>query len=124
MQLVRRHLAWVICGWLACQFTGLAAAPVVLWRVTAAHAGEECDCPLDPGATCPMHHKARDENACKLRSAFGSSEQALFALAGGSGVLPESTVTVSAFVPGAVVPVTRPSAILRAHRPESPPPRA
>jgi hypothetical protein len=124
MQLFRRHLVWVVCGWLVCQLAGVAAAPIMLLGATATHDEQECDCPVAPGQACPMHHSGKHDTTCKMRNAFGGPEAALFALSGGFGVLPRSTVTVSAFIPGAVVLIGRPSAILRAHRPESPPPRA
>ena len=124
MQVFRRHLAWVVCAWLTCQLAGVAAAPIMLWGTTAAHDEQECDCPLLPGQACPMHHNGKHDTTCKMRNAFGGSDAALFALSGGFGVLPPSTVTVSTFAPGAVVPLGGPSAVTRAHRPESPPPRA
>jgi hypothetical protein len=124
----RRHLVWVVCGWLACQLAGVAAAPVLLWTGVAAHDDEACDCPLLPGQACPMHrgakHDSRPDTTCKLRSAFDGPDAALFSLSGGSGILPAPTRPVGALVPGAIVPPLTTSAISRASLPEAPPPRA
>jgi hypothetical protein len=128
MSAVRGHLSWVIAGWLACQFAG-AVAPLALhvFRTPSA-SHDDCDCPIAPGQACPMHHKSEQKNeadrTCKIRNASGGPEAALLAQAGGIGLLPPSTGTVSAFVQCASVRTPTPSAILRAHRPESPPPRA
>ena len=123
MKVFRRHLMWVICGWLTCQLVGVAAAPVMLWGATA-HDDQECDCPLLPGQTCPMHHNGKHDTTCKMRNAFGGAEAALFAMTGGFGVLPTPTVTVSAFHPGASVRTEAPFEIAHPFVPEAPPPRA
>jgi hypothetical protein len=124
MRAVRSHLSWVIAGWLACQFAGMAA-PLAMHALSAPSGShDECDCPIAPGQACPMHHTGEGDRTCKIRNASGGSEAALLAQAGGIGLLPPSTVTVSAFVQCASVRTETPSAILRAHRPESPPPRA
>ena len=125
MSFVRRYLVLVAGGFLAIQVALVAAAPAVLWQVSAAHGDQECDCPLDAGATCPMHHRiSSGDTACKLRNAFGASDQALSVLTGGAGVLPASTASVSAFDPGA--PVRTPSfiAVSRVSVPDAPPPRS
>ena len=124
MFVFRRHLAWLVGGWLACQFAGIAAAPVMLWRVAATHEGEVCDCPLAPGAVCPMHHTLKHDGTCKMRNAFGGSAEALLALAGGNGVLPPNTVHVNVFQPGEVVGMPATVSISRAFVPDAPPPRA
>jgi hypothetical protein len=123
MTVVRRHLGFVICLWLASQATALSVAPVALWR--AAHGEQECDCPIEAGATCPMHHSSRDDDGtCKLRRAFGSSDRALVALMGGLGLLPPSTLTVNIFEPRSAVVTFFSPVISRASIPDSPPPRA
>jgi hypothetical protein len=126
---VRRRLAWVACGWLACQLAGVVAAPVVLWHLAASNDDRDCDCPVAPGQACPMHHGGnhegrQDTSTCHLRNAFPTSDAALLSLSGGSGILPRPTTTVSVFDAGAVVLSGTPSAVLRVYRPESPPPRA
>ena len=124
MVAVRSHLSWVIAGWLACQFAGVAA-PLALHAIsTSSGSHDECDCPIAPGQACPMHHTGEGDRTCKIRNASRGSEATLLAQAGGIGLLPPSTVTVSTFQPGDIVRAATPCAILRAHRPESPPPRA
>jgi hypothetical protein len=127
MSFVRRHLAWIVCGWLAGQMAGLAAAPLALCcqSAPAAHDdGQKC-CPgLLLGQVCPMHHTREGDRTCKMRSACGPSDAALVALSGGLGVLPPATALVNAFALGDVLGAAAPSAIARAYRPESPPPRA
>ena len=114
---------WVVCGWLACQLVGVAAAPVTLWGAID-HDDQECDCPLLPGQTCPMHHNGKHDTTCKMRNAFGGAEASLFALTGGFGVLPTPTTTVSAFHPGAAVRTDAAFVIAQPFVPEAPPPRA
>ena len=126
MHALRRHLSCVIACWLACQMAGVAAAPLALYTASAPsgdHA-EKCECPVAPGQACPMHRTREGDRTCKMRNASGGSEAALLAPAGGAGVLPTPTVTVSAFDPGAIVLVATPAAIVRIPVPESPPPRA
>src|SRR5438046_1009334 len=99
MRALRRHLPWAIAGWLACQMAGLTAAPLALSGAHASPADhdEKCDCPVAPGQACPMHHTREGDRTCKIRHAFGGSDAALLALAGGVGVLPRPTASVSAF---------------------------
>jgi hypothetical protein len=123
MRVLRRHLVWVVCGWLACQLVGVAAAPIMLWGATA-HDDQECSCAIAPGQTCPMHHNGKHDTTCKMRNASGGAEAALFAQAGGLGVLPTPTASVSAFHPGAAVGTEAPFVISRPLVPEAPPPRA
>jgi len=126
MSLVRRRLPWVIGAWLVCQIAGVAAAPLTFCcqNVATADDEEKC-CPgLLPGQVCPMHHTKEGERTCKMRNACAKSDAALVALAGGIGVLPPATAVVNTFDPGDRLRPTSRSAILRAYRPESPPPRA
>jgi hypothetical protein len=110
--------------------TGVLASPILMWRVTASHDDRECECPIAPGQACPMHHNGkdhagkRDDTTCTLRNAFPADDTALFAHAGGFGILPGPMAVATDFDPGAVVLTAAPSALLRAYRPESPPPRA
>ena len=131
MHAFRRRLAWVVCGWLACQMAGVFAGPVLMWRVTAAHDDRECECPVTPGQACPMHHNGngkdhdgkRDDTTCKLRNALPPADAALFAH-GGFGILPGPIAVARVLDPGAIVATAAPSAVLRVYRPESPPPRS
>jgi hypothetical protein len=59
-----------------------------------------------------------------MRNACARSDAALIGLAGGLATLSQPTTAVNLFDSGTTVPQIAPSAILRAHVPESPPPRA
>jgi hypothetical protein len=126
MSVLRRHLAWVVCAWLAGQAAGIAAAPFALCcsAPSSAHDDEKC-CPgLLPGQVCPMHHTREGAKTCKMRSACGPSGAALIALSSGLGDLPSTSAFASTLLPADIVGgITRP-AIARAHLPESPPPRS
>jgi len=128
---VRRRLPWVICFWLACQFAGVVAAPLAFCCQSVPSADDEDCCPgLLPGQICPMHHTRAgnhtpaNDRTCKMRNACGRADAALVSLAGVVGLLPHATVLVNAFDLGDSVRGPMPSALARAHRPESPPPRA
>ena len=126
MCFVRRHFAWMICGWLACQVASVAAAPLAFCckSVPAADPDDRC-CPgMLPGQICPMHHTQEGKRTCKMRNACTPSDAALIALASGIGIVPDPTLTVNVFDSGTFVAAMTASAILRAHVPESPPPRA
>ena len=126
MSSVRRRLPWVIGAWLLCQVAGVAAAPVAFCCQNVATAADEDNCcpGLLPGQVCPMHHTKEGERTSKMRNACARSDAALLALSGGVGVLPKATAIVVAFDSGRPPRLSRPSAIARHHRPESPPPRA
>jgi len=125
---LRRHLAWIVCSWLACHLAGVVAAPAALWHLTASHDaldGGVCDCPVAPGQACPMHQSGKhDDTTCKMRNAFPASDQALFSQWAAFGILPGSTASVSLFQPGAIVSVSAPAEIAEFYVPDAPPPRA
>src|SRR5437867_3560610 len=126
MSFARRHLAWMVCGWLVCQVAGVAAAPLAFSckDVPAADPDEKC-CPgMLPGQICPMHHTREGVKTCKMRNACTRSDAALIALASAVGTIPETPRVVNTFDSSTFVAPISPSAILRAHVPESPPPRA
>ena len=127
MPLVRRRLSWMIRAWLFLQIAGFAAAPTA-WCCAGANVVDEtpaCCRGLGPGETCPMHHgHDGTDTTCKMRSACGRSDAALLTLAGGLGVLPSATISVTPFDPGAILGPISASTVLRSKRPESPPPRA
>lgn len=126
MSLVRRRLSWLIGAWLLCQVANVAAAPLTFCcqNVATADDEEKC-CPgLLPGQVCPMHHTKEGERTCKMRNACARADAALVALAGGIGVLPPATAVVNTFDLGDRLRTAPRSIILRACRPESPPPRA
>lgn len=118
-------MSWVVGVWLACQLAGVVAAPLAFCCRTIQVDDDEVCCPgLLPGQMCPMHHKREGERTCKMRDACNRADAGLVALAGVVGLLPKTTVVVNAFAVGAPPRAAVPSAIARAHRPESPPPRA
>lgn len=125
MPFVRRRMSWVVGVWLACQLAGVVAAPLAFCCRTIQVDDDEACCPgLLPGQMCPMHHKREGERTCKMRGACSRADAGLVALAGVVGLLPATTGVVSASTVGAPPRAGVPSAIQRAHRPESPPPRA
>jgi len=125
MVAVRSRVPWIVCLWLACQIAGIVAAPLAFCCQTAVAADEEACCPgLLPGQICPMHHKTEGDRTCKMRDACGRADAGLVSLAGVVGLLPRATRVVIAFDLGDAVASSAPSAIARAYRPESPPPRA
>jgi hypothetical protein len=127
MSAVRHRLSWIAAVWIAFQVAGVVAAPLAFCCERAAVDDEEC-CPgLLPGQMCPMHHvrKAdKKEPVCKMRDACGRADAGLVSLAGVVGLLPQPTAFVNHFEVGDAVGVAVPSALSRAYRPESPPPRA
>src|SRR3954451_12032872 len=126
MVLVRRHLSWLIAACLACQLAGIAAAPVALCCKDMPTSDEDTECctGLLPGQVCPMHHTTAGKRECRMRDACAPSDAALIALAGGVGVLPTATPTVSSFDLGDVHSNLASTAAFRAVRPEAPPPRS
>jgi hypothetical protein len=128
MLAARHRLPWIAALWLACQIAGVVAAPLAFCCERAVAIDEEECCPgVAPGQMCPMHHVRKGdpkEPACKMRDACGRADAALVSLAGVVGLLPPATSDVSHFAVGAFVAAATPSAISRAYRPESPPPRA
>ncbi len=125
MSVVRRRLSWVVGAWLLCQIANVTAAPVMFHYQTVATADDDECCPgLLPGQVCPMHHTKAGEKTCKMRSGCAQSDAALVALAVGIVAPLAKTPSVSAFALGALPHSSPESAIVRAYRPESPPPRA
>ena len=93
MQALRRHLSWILAGWLVVQLIGIVA-PVAL-AAAGFGAVDECACPADMlGATCPMHHgaaaKHSDLNQCRLQNSAARTDIALLGVTGGVGVIPIS----------------------------------
>jgi hypothetical protein len=125
MTVVRRRLSWVVCLWLACQVAGVVAAPLAFCCREVPTDDDEACCPgLLPGQICPMHHKREGERTCKMRDACGRADAGLVSLAGVVGLLPHTTDRETAFVVGEPVNPFVPSTLIRAYRPESPPPRS
>src|SRR5213595_1756062 len=107
---------------------GGPSSPFVGRRLLARLPGRRCcrraACALLPEQICPMHHRREGEPTCKMRDACGRADAALVSLAGIVGLMPTATHSVSAFETGDRLTAIAESAIARAHRPESPPPRA
>lgn len=125
---VLRRRVWFAAIILSCQLAGFASAPALVAFGVAAGIEDDCGCPnVAPGQMCPMHHHSRkgnDDGTCKMRSGCQPPEVALLSMAGGPGVLPRATEQVIVFDVAMSVDGLAPSIILRASRPESPPPRA
>ena len=126
MSRLRRRLSWLVGIWLLCQVANVAAAPLTFCcQNVATDDDEEKCCPgLLPGQVCPMHHTKEGVRTCKMRSSCAPSDAALVGLASGLGVMPHTTAAVNAFALGDAPRMAPRSAIVRAYRPESPPPRA
>ena len=132
MNIVRRRIARVAMIWALLQILGIAA-PLGLLAAPHAAAAPLCTCPGgDHGATCPMHHgsEAASEGAsnsearCRLQNACASTDVALLALAGGTGVLPPVAVVIPAARLSVGVTALATVRASRAQSPDSPPPRA
>jgi hypothetical protein len=125
MQRVRRRLPWIVGAWLLCQAAAVASAPLALWRTAPTISVEDDCCPgVAPGQMCPMHHTKEGTRKCVVRGACDTSHAALLALSGGLG-LPSLATSPIVRPPSADrIALSRPTTIVRAARPESPPPRA
>jgi hypothetical protein len=119
-------LSWLIGAWLLCQVANVAAAPLTFCCQNVATAGdEEKCCPgLLPGQVCPMHHTKEGVRTCKMRASCSGSDASLIALASSLAAVPVATSPVSTFDLSARLRPAQPSALGRAARPESPPPRS
>ncbi|HUR34787.1 MAG TPA: hypothetical protein VM032_13385 [Vicinamibacterales bacterium] len=125
MAFIRHHLSWLLCGWLACQLTALAA-PVVLAAAGAAPVEELCTCAGGDHETCPMHHggpTAPDgASPCAVSASCVPGHIALLSMAGGAGILP-SAITVTRQTASAPVSIADPSAERFVLTRDTPPPR-
>jgi hypothetical protein len=128
MRSIRRHLSWMLAGWLAFQFAAIAA-PVVLAASGAAFE-ETCTCAGSVhAATCPMHHgkdaAPKDQsNRCSVKNAYPPADFALLALAGGAGVLPR-LLAIDVVDPSRTpISIQAETPSSRTELPDSPPPRA
>jgi hypothetical protein len=108
------------------QIAGYVAAPFALCcEDPSAIALPDCCKLVAPGQTCPMHHKENsDESTCKMRNACARADSALVSLSGGVGVMPTLTSDVIAFTAGDSLSGLTESGLIRAARPDAPPPRA
>jgi len=111
--------------WLTCHLAAVCVAAVAACCPPAHHEDQQTECcpGVGPGQVCPMHHTTEGKPECVMRSTCGHTDAALVSLSGGIGVLPHfstSFVTFQSLDPVSALTV---SAIARAERPDSPPPR-
>jgi len=88
MRLFRRQLSWVVCGWLCCQLSMLAAAPLSLTS-GAPHAADSmsCTCVHTGNAQCPMHHPPGSKSSCQCRNTTDPDAATIVSLLGPLAVL-------------------------------------
>jgi hypothetical protein len=121
---LRRHITWIVCGWLCCQLAVLTAAPLSL-SANAEHAADSmsCTCVHTGNAQCPMHHPARPKPACECRNTSDPDAATIVSLLGPIAVLSDTAVQLTA-LPITQLPdysVSRFTHFLTA--PDGPPPR-
>jgi hypothetical protein len=122
---IRRHVAWMVSGWLCCQLSLLTAAPLSLFA-NAPHSVDaiSCTCVHGENGQCPMHHPASPKPAHQCRSAANPDATAVLSLLGPIAVLADAR-TYTAQLPLTTSPahhVTRFVSVTSA--PDGPPPRA
>jgi hypothetical protein len=126
MRFFRHHLTWMLCVWLGCQASALAA-PAVLAALGSAPIDELCTCTGDDHTTCPMHgsqHHPQDPDTCRLHSSGVPVDAALLSMASGAGVLPRVVDhAVAAVPPSRVVTAEFPALDTDLAR-STPPPRS
>jgi hypothetical protein len=85
---LRRHITWIVCGWLCCQLSVLTAAPLSL-SANAEHAADSmsCTCVHTGNAQCPMHHPAKPKPACECRNTSDPDAATIISLLGPLAVL-------------------------------------
>jgi hypothetical protein len=122
---LRRHIAWIVCGWLCCQLSVLTAPPLSLFA-SAPHAADStsCTCVHGENARCPMHHPAKPKSDCQCRSTTDPDAAAIVSLLGPIAVLADAPAH------GATTPITQlPDYLITGFTsfiasPDGPPPRA
>ena len=122
---LRRHIAWVVSGWLCCQLTLLTAAPLSMFT-NAPQAADPitCVCVHGENARCPMHHPAKPTPDCQCRNATNPDSAAIVTLLGPIAVLADAPAheTTLAITQLPNHPIT--SFVSLATPPDGPPPRA
>ena len=88
MSVIRRRLSCTICGWLCCQLSLLAVAPLSLF----AHAPQAadaiaCTCIHTGAAECPMHHPTPRKRGCECRNTTDPDAANIVSLLGPIAVL-------------------------------------
>ena len=71
-----------------------------------------------------MHHTTEGKPECVMRSTCGHTDAALVSLSAGIGLVPHFSTTLVTMQSLDTVRATTPSALARAERPDSPPPRS
>jgi hypothetical protein len=128
MSLLRPRLVACAIAVLACQAAALSAAPVALCRgaLSADADLDECCRNLEPGQTCPMHHRSHgspESRGPAWTCLCSPSDAVLASIVGAAGALPEPVRVPRAPVRIAVIVSMSPS-ILDLHQPpQYPPPR-
>lgn len=124
VELARRRLAWIACGWLCVQLSLLTAAPLSLFaNAPHADASMECTCVHTGNTECPMHHPAK-KSGCECRNTTDPDAASLVSLIGPIAVLAAapSQMAPPAISKSPVRPVTQ--FIDFVAPPDGPPPRA
>jgi len=122
---IRKHVAWIVGGWLCCQLSLLTAAPLSLLASTP-HAADAISCTCVHGADgqCPMHHPANPKPDHQCRSAANPDAAAILSLLGPIAVLADAR-TFTAQLPVTASPAHQVTRIFSfTSAPDGPPPRA
>jgi hypothetical protein len=122
---LRRHIAWIACGWLCCQLALLTSAPVSLFA-SSTHSTDPigCTCVHTGNAQCPMHHPATPKPGCECRNTTDPDAATSVSLLGPLAVL------ATALPEAAPLSITRSpdrhitGFVSIAAPPDGPPPRA
>jgi len=121
----RRLLRSIAIVWLACQLVAVCVVTVAACCPPSDHHQQTKCCPgVGPGQVCPMHHTKEGEPECVMRSMCGHADAALISLAGGLGLLPHLSTSLVTLQSLDAMSAMTPSALARADRPDSPPPRS
>ena len=124
VELVRRRLALVACGWLCVQLSVLTAAPASLFAHEAQAADAlACTCVHTGTAECPMHHPAK-KSGCECRNTTDPDTASLVSLIGPIAVLAAAPQQLAppAIAKSPIRPITQ--FIDFVAPPDGPPPRA
>src|SRR5262249_37114301 len=122
----RRLLRSVAVVWLACHLAAVCVAAVAACCPPAHHEDKQTECcpGVGPGQGCPMHHTTQGKPQCGMRSTRRPTHAALLSLSPGIGLVPHFSTTLVTMQSLDTVRATTPSALARAERPDSPPPRS
>jgi hypothetical protein len=130
---LRLHLAQIVGVWLVCQAGVLAAGSLSMAGVLV-NVGDHaamCTCGASgPDHDCPMHGKHTDHEStgkpapdCAMRSGNAATEATLASIFIGIGLVPPAQIAALAEPTLESIPALPAPVLLRAERPDSPPPR-